>query len=119
MSKVLVIEDEQSLRELYSKILSDQEYIVESAIDGEEGLTKVASFDPDVILLDIMLPKKTGFEVLQEIKNNEQTKQKKVIIMTNILPDKQDLYAKGADSVIIKTEVNPGQLIEKVATMLK
>lgn len=118
MFKILVVEDDQILSELYVRIFTEKGYTVEAAVDCEDGVNKIISTLPDLFLLDIMLHKKTGFEVLEELRNTEKTKNIKVVMMTNILPDKQDLYLKEADSVFIKSEITPGQLLDKVWSLL-
>lgn len=65
--KILLVEDDTFFREFYSKKLREQKIEVETAEDGEEGLEKLDTFKPDILLLDIIMPKKDGFEVLEEL----------------------------------------------------
>src|SRR5438105_3880253 len=81
--KLLLVEDELQISDLYQHILSQAGLKIIAAFDGEEGL-KLAQTRPDLILLDIMLPKKNGMTVLHELKSNEQTKDIPVILLTNL-----------------------------------
>jgi len=83
-SKVLLIEDHQFLSELYAKNLKRRDYDVEIAKDGEDGLAKVKSFKPDVILLDIIMPDMNGIEVLKELKASSKYKSIPVIVLTAV-----------------------------------
>ena len=103
-SKVLLIEDNQFLTELYAKNLKRRDYDVEIAKDGEDGLEKVKSFKPDVILLDIIMPDKSGIEVLKELKSNSKYKKIPVILLTAVYEiDKiKECLNSGALGYIIK-----------------
>jgi len=83
-SKVLLIEDHQFLSELYAKNLKRRDYDVEIANDGEDGLAKVKSFKPDVILLDLIMPDMSGIEVLKELKSNSKYKKIPIILLTAV-----------------------------------
>jgi CheY-like chemotaxis protein len=69
--KILIIDDEQELLDLLQMTLELEGYEIETAVDGEEGLKKVASFKPNLIICDIIMPKKDGYEVLKAVKKNE------------------------------------------------
>jgi len=81
-SKVLLIEDHKFLSELYAKNLKRRDYDVKIANDGEDGLEKVKSFKPDVILLDLNMPDMNGIEVLKELKSKSKYKKIPVILLT-------------------------------------
>src|SRR5581483_4291483 len=119
MSKILVIEDEDALREMYTKMLTDEQFTADSAPDGEQGMKKVIDFNPDLILLDLIMPKMNGFQVLQQLKGNEVTKNIKVVVLTNIYADQQELIQQGADRVLMKTDYNPGQIVQIVKDTLQ
>ncbi|MEZ4546950.1 MAG: response regulator, partial [Thermodesulfobacteriota bacterium] len=74
MAKVLLIEDEESLRNLYTRILSSRNYTVETATDGEDALLKLPMFTPDIIVLDIVMPRYNGMELLKVLKNDDRHK---------------------------------------------
>ena len=82
MPKVLLIEDEESLRNLYSKILAMRNYEVESAADGEIALSLLKQFRPDVIVLDIVMPHYNGVEILKILKNDVELKGIPVVMLT-------------------------------------
>lgn len=82
MSKVLLIEDEESLRNLYTKILNAKNYTVEAAADGEEALSVLKIFRPDVIVLDIVMPNYNGVEFLKILKNDSDLKSIPVVMLT-------------------------------------
>ncbi len=82
MPKVLLIEDEESLRNLYIKILSAKNYTVEAASDGEEALSVLKVFRPDVIVLDIVMPNHSGVEFLKILKNDSHLKSIPVVMLT-------------------------------------
>jgi DNA-binding response OmpR family regulator len=80
--KILVVEDEESLLKLQSILLTIRGYTVEGAMDGQAALEAVETMNPDLILLDIMIPKIDGFEVCRQIKANEATRHVPVVMLT-------------------------------------
>ncbi|MCI0482270.1 MAG: response regulator [Candidatus Dadabacteria bacterium] len=82
MPKVLLIEDEESLRKLYTKILNAKNYTVEAAADGEDALSVLKIFRPDVIVLDIVMPNYNGVEFLKILKNDVELKSIPVVMLT-------------------------------------
>ncbi|MCC6712980.1 MAG: response regulator [Candidatus Dadabacteria bacterium] len=82
MAKVLLIEDEESLRNLYTRILSSRNYTVETAVDGEDALLKLPTFTPDVIVLDIVMPGYNGMELLKVLKNDDRHRRIPVVMLT-------------------------------------
>ena len=82
MAKVLLIEDEESLRNLYTKILSTKNYTIETAADGIDALSVLETFRPDVIVLDIVMPNYNGLEFLKILKNNDDFKSIPVVMLT-------------------------------------
>ena len=82
MPKVLLIEDEESLRNLYTRILSTKNYEVEAAADGEIALSLLRQFRPDVIVLDIVMPHYNGVEILKILKNDGELKSIPVVMLT-------------------------------------
>jgi len=120
VQKILLIEDEDLLCDLLQKKLSKEGYEVFIAKDGEEGLKKVKEIQPDLVLLDIIMPKKGGFEVLEEMRNDEKLSTIPVIIISNSgQPVELDRAKKlGAKDWLIKTEFDPGEVIEKVKNII-
>jgi len=119
--KVLVVEDEQSIRSVYVEYLKMEGFEVAEAKDGEDALVKAKDFDFDVILLDIMLPKIDGLEVLKAIKKVEKLKDKPVILLTALGRD--SLITKGfelgADGYLIKDQATPELVKKEIMKLVK
>lgn len=119
--KILVIEDDRFLRELIARKLSDDGFVIIEAMDGEEGLKKVKEEKPDLILLDLILPSIDGFEVLSQIKKDENLKSIPVIILSN-LGQREEVekgLKMGAVDYLIKAHFTLGEIIEKMKNILK
>ncbi len=114
--KILIIEDDRFLIKLYSNKLRKEGFEIMEAISGEEGLKKALSEKPDLVLLDLVLPYKSGFEILSEIKMNPATKDIPVIILTNLgqESDIQRGLNLGAVAYLIKTDFSVTRLPEIV-----
>jgi DNA-binding response OmpR family regulator len=84
MTKILLVEDEEFLRDLYSRSLRLKNYEVETAVDSEDALVKLKLFKPDVVILDIILPRLNGIEVLKMLKNDPRLKRIPVIMLTGV-----------------------------------
>jgi len=114
--KILIIEDEEIIYSLLQRKLSQEGYEVSVAKDGQEGLERIRAEKPDLILLDIVMPKKGGFEVMEEIQKDENLKGIPIIIISNSgQPVELDRAKKlGARDWLIKTEFDPQEVIEKV-----
>jgi two-component system alkaline phosphatase synthesis response regulator PhoP len=116
--KILIIEDDKILLELLEKKLKDVGFEVVLAIDGEEGLEKIRSEKPDLVLLDILMPKKNGVEVLEEMNKTEDinlTKVPVIIISNSGQPVEIDKVLElGVKDYLVKAEFNPREVIEKV-----
>jgi len=112
--KILIIEDEESLVDLLAAKLKKEGYEVEFALDGEKGFQKISSFNPDLILLDIVMPKMDGYEVLEKM--SEENKKIPVIIISNSgQPVEIEKTTKlGAIDHLIKTEFSATDVLEKV-----
>jgi len=118
--KVLIIEDEVSLLDVLQKKLEKEGYQVFAACDGEEGLRQMEAVKPDVVLLDIVMPRINGMEVLQKMQQSESMSQIPVLIISNSgEPIEIDRALKlGAKDYIIKTEFDPQEVLEKMAKIL-
>jgi len=120
MAKILIVEDDEVLRDVYREIFDRENFLVETAADGQEGVEKIVSFMPNVVLLDIIMPKMSGFDVLKALKDNPLFKNIRIIVLTNVQLDSQDLVKSwGASYVFLKTDITPGQIVEKVKDVLK
>jgi len=119
--KILVIEDDRSLQNALVEIITQEGFESESALDGEEGLAKAKTFGPDLILLDIILPKKDGFEVLSGIKKDEALKNIPVLILTNLeeVDNVQKALDLGATNYMVKSDFSLKDVVEKIRTAMK
>ncbi|MCD6114738.1 response regulator [bacterium] len=118
--KILIIEDEEILLDLLKDKLEDFGYEVYSAKDGEEGLKAIRDIVPDLILLDIIMPKMSGFEVMEAMQKDPSIKDIPVIIISNSGQPVELDKAKqlGAKDWLIKTEFDPAEVIQKVKAIL-
>ena len=114
--KILLIEDEEIMIDLLQRKLAGEGYEVSVARDGDEGLKAMREIRPDLILLDIIMPKMGGFEVMEEMNKDSELKQISVIVISNSgQPVELDRAQKlGAKDWLIKTEFDPQEVIEKV-----
>jgi CheY-like chemotaxis protein len=122
MARLLVVEDDQFLRDLYNELLTEEGYSVDLAGDGEEGYTKASRGGFDLILLDIMLPKIDGLEVLRRLKNSPpKTPNGPVVLLTNLGQDAiiKEGFSLGATGYIIKSAMTPDQVLTEVKVFLK
>ncbi|MCE9547684.1 MAG: response regulator [Planctomycetia bacterium] len=119
-SKILIADDNQPNVELLEAYLADVDCDIAVAADGQETLEKVASFEPDVILLDVMMPRLSGFEVCQKLKAKPETRRIMVLMVTalNELGDIERAVAAGTDDFLSKP-VNKIELVKRVENMLK
>lgn len=120
MAKILIVEDDPLMARMYQKIFTFEKYEVETAADGQEGLDKARSINPTMILLDIMMPKMNGLEVLDKLKADPATKTIPVVMLTNLAgqQDAEAALAKGAVKYIIKSEYDPKQVSDMVKQIL-
>jgi CheY-like chemotaxis protein len=120
MAKVLIVEDDPLISRMYQKIFTFENFDVEVAANGEEALAKVSDFNPALILLDVMMPKMNGLQVLEKLKEDGQTKNVPVVMLTNLAgqQDAETAIAKGAVKYIIKSEYEPKQVVEMVKEVL-
>jgi len=118
--KILIIEDEELMINLLERKLAQEGYKVETARDGEEGLGKMRKEKPDLILLDIVMPKMGGFEVMEEMQKDNELKDIPIIVISNSGQPVELDKAKelGARDWLIKTEFDPQEVIEKVKNQI-
>lgn len=119
-SRILIADDNATNVELLEVYLSDVECDIGVAVDGRDTLDKVASFKPDLILLDVMMPKLSGFEVCKQLKGDPQTSQIMILMVTalNELGDIERAVNAGTDDFLSKP-VNKLELVKRVENMLK
>jgi len=122
MSKVILfIEDESALQKTFGEILKQEGYEMISALDGEIGLRLAKIKKPDLILLDLVLPKRHGFEVLKELKEDEETKKIPVIVLTNLekIEDVDKALELGATTYLVKAQYSLAEVVEKIKKALQ
>lgn len=119
--KILIIEDEATLQKAMTDYLTMENFDILSALDGEKGLELARTSNPDLILLDIILPKKDGYEVLEELKKDDKTKNIPVVLLTNLESpeDIEKAFAKGASTYLIKSDYKLEDIAKKIKEMLK
>jgi CheY-like chemotaxis protein len=119
-SRILIADDNEPNRELLEVYLADIDCEIATAVDGSDTLEKVESFKPDIILLDIMMPKLSGFEVCQQLKADPVTRQIMVLMVTALgeLGDIERAVEAGTDDFLSKP-VNKIELVKRVENMLK
>lgn len=121
MAKILLVDDDPLLIRMYQKKLENDGYDVQTADDGDVALEHVKSFHPDLILLDIMMPKVTGYDVLKTLKSQAETKNIPVILLTNVGSSEQDVergMELGAVAYIVKAENRPSAIVSKIKEIL-
>jgi len=118
--KILIIEDDATLRNVLSEFLESEGFAVAMASDGEEGIELANNSKPDLILLDIIIPKKNGFEVLKEIKGNKDISDIPVILLTNLgsLDDIEKALELGATTYLVKGDYQIKEIVEKIKEVL-
>ena len=120
MSKVMVVEDDASLREIYSIRITAEGYNVVSAGDGEEALAVAVREKPDLILSDVMMPKISGFDMLDILRATPETANIKVVMMTALSSDDQRARGErlGADRYLVKSQVGIEDVINTIHEVL-
>ena len=116
MAKIMLVEDDRSLREIYSIRLVAEGYEVVSAGDGEEALAMAVQERPDLVLSDVMMPKISGFDMLDILRSTPETKNIKVIMMTALSSEDQRQRGEnlGADKYLVKSQVGIEDVINAV-----
>ena len=119
-AKILIVEDDKFLRELMTRKLKNEGFDLQEAIDGEEGLKKLETYKPDIILLDLILPGLDGFETLERIKDNPQVSNIPVLILSNL--GQRDEIEKGlklgAVDFMVKAHFTPEEIVGKIKSIL-
>ena len=118
--KILIVEDDSFLLKMYSKKFELEGFEVQTAADGSEGLEKMKSFQPDLVLMDIMMPKMSGLEAMDKAKADPTTKNIPVLVLTNLstTDDAEAAVKKGAVGFLVKSDVTPSQVLAKAKEIL-
>ena len=120
MTKIMVVEDDAALREIYSIRITADGYEVVSAGDGEEALAVAVREKPDLILSDVMMPKISGFDMLDILRNTPETANIKVIMMTALSADDQRARGErlGCDRYLVKSQVGIEDVVNAIHEVL-
>lgn len=118
--KILMIEEDRFLRKIYKNKLTKAGFDFQEAVNGEEGLNKVISEIPDLVLLDPILSRKSGFDVLIEMKGTKETKSIPVIILSNLAQesDIKRAYDLGVNDYLVKPDVSLSEVVDRIKECL-
>lgn len=121
MHKVLVMEDDSAIAELYRIVFTKRNYQFELAEDGEIGLRKLKEFNPDIALIDIMMPKMNGLEVMRTMQKDEVLKKIPVFVLSNLtdVAMEEQLLQSGAMKYIVKSQYLPGEIVDMIDAYFK
>jgi CheY-like chemotaxis protein len=120
MTKILIVEDEPILNKALTEFLTEEGFSVLNAFDGEEAIELTKTKKPDLILLDIILPKKDGYEVLDELRADEKTTKIPIILLTNLesAENIQKAFDRGATTYLVKSNYKLEDIIKKIKEVL-
>lgn len=120
MAKILIAEDDELMARMYATIFTFQKFDAVTAKDGEEAVAQALATKPDLIVLDVMMPKMDGFQVLDRLKADAATKHIPVIMLTNLASqqDAETALSKGAIKYLIKSDHEPKEITEIVTAAL-
>lgn len=121
LQKILLVEDNMELRNLYELFLGEHGFEVATAIDGEDGLVKAKAFKPDLIFLDVMMPKLDGFQVLKKLRHDESygATKTRIVLLTN-LGDASKVspnVRKDMDGYVVKAEIELSDLLDVIKSL--
>lgn len=120
MTKILLVEDDSNLREIYGARLEAEGYNISTASDGEEALAIAVKERPDLIISDVMMPKISGFDMLDILRSTAETKDVKVIVMTALSQEEDRARGEGlgADKYFVKSQVTLDDVVSSVKELL-
>lgn len=118
--KLLLVEDDAVLQKALSEFLVTEDFDVVCASDGEDGISKAINEKPDLIILDIILPKKDGYEVIKEVKAFPETKDVPIVLLTNLgsLNDVEKALELGATTYLVKADYKLEEITKKIKGIL-
>lgn len=121
LRKILIVEDSIELRDIYKLFFTQKGFEVETALDGEEGLVRAKEFQPDLVFIDIMMPKKDGYQVLKELRHNPEygCTKAKLVILTNLGDSSKASpeVVHDMDGYVIKAEVDLPDLLDVIKSL--
>ena len=120
-NKILIVEDDPLISRMYETVFKFEGFDVDVARNGEEGLEHVRTGKPKMILLDVMMPKMSGIEVLENLKANPSTKAIPVVVLTNLsgMSDAERALELGAVKFIVKSKNKPKEIVAQIKEVLK
>ncbi len=119
MNKILLVEDDVILLEMYRDKFVHEGFDVQTAVDGQDGIKKMKSFKPDVVLLDLIMPRVSGFDVLKLAKNDPVLNKIPILVLTNIYANAEDLLKNwGAKAFLLKSNNTPEDIVDNVKKLL-
>jgi DNA-binding response OmpR family regulator len=118
--RILLVEDDTSLAEIYKLRLETEGFEVNHCADGEQALSTAVQFHPDLVLLDIMMPKISGFDVLDILRQTPETANAKIIVLTALSRPDDQTKAKslGADDFMVKSQIVISDIIDRIRQIL-
>ncbi len=116
LDRILLVEDDDSLANVYITRLEAEGFDIRRAANGEEALATALSYKPDLVLLDVMMPKVSGFDVLDILRNTPETANLKIIMLTALSQesDKQRAEALGVDDYLVKSQVVIADVVDRI-----
>ena len=120
-TKILVVDDDPFILDMYVMKFKEQGFQIETATDGKMALERIDAGKPDIVLLDVVMPKMDGFDVIKKIQDSKTSRAFKIIFLTNF-GQKEDVergMELGADGYIIKAHFTPSEVVAKVKELLK
>jgi len=119
-TKVAIIEDDMAIVQMYRTKFENEGYEVATAPDGASGLELIESFQPDIILLDLMMPNMNGLDMLGKLRSQPGGREAKVVVLTNMgdTETATRVYKLTADDYIVKAEMTPKQVAERIKALL-
>lgn len=120
-NKVLIVDDDEFLLEMYALKFKESGFDVETAVNGEDAIKKAKSINPDIILMDVVMPKMDGFDLLRNIKSENIAPNAITLILTN-LGQKEDMergIKLGAHDYIIKAHFTPSEVVRRVESLIE
>jgi len=120
MAKILVAEDDKFLSKAYAAKLKKSGFEVALAVDGEEAISKARTDKPDVVLLDLVMPKKDGFDALYDLKQDKITQSIPIIVLSNLGQEEDIKRAKelGAEDYLVKSNIAIQDVVDKIKQVL-
>lgn len=120
MNSILIIEDDAALREMYKTKFTKENFSVTTAVDGQEGIKKMRTINPQIVLLDLIMSNVSGFDVLKMVKDDVKLNKIPILILTNIFVDVEDLLKNwGATDFLLKANTTPDEVVRRVKHILE